>query len=135
MGSDGTFVCRHNGYQLCSTISTVSCFPYAHQLHIKHAILYDESPEQWFEDIGFKDQEVYRDTTKPLMEDYTPLTAHIKCPVLVMTGDQDYAIGPEHYLSFHFPKQTVVHYIGGHAPFQEEPQWFAEKIINFSGEK
>jgi proline iminopeptidase len=140
--------------------------------------------------LGIKDQEVYRDTTKPLMErvrlvhqklteqdlwyklmfrnayekkysdsvtfavkdfnwefgnrvwgvedywkDYTPLTAHIKCPVLVMTGDQDYAIGPEHYQSFHFPKQTVVHYIGGHAPFQEEPQWFAEKIINFSGEK
>lgn len=66
-------------------------------------------------------------------KDFTPLTSQIKCPVLVMTGDQDFAIGPDHYLSFHFPKQTVVHYIGGHAPFQEEPQWFAEKIIHFSG--
>jgi proline iminopeptidase len=55
----------------------------------------------------------------------------ITCPVLVMTGDQDYAIGPDHYKTFHFPKQTVVHYIGGHAPFQEEPQWYAEKILSF----
>jgi proline iminopeptidase len=64
-------------------------------------------------------------------QDYTPQTAKITCPVLVMTGDQDYAIGPDHYKSFHFPKQTVVHYIGGHAPFQEEPQWFSEKILAF----
>jgi proline iminopeptidase len=64
-------------------------------------------------------------------KDFTPLTAQIKCPVLVMTGDHDFAIGPEHYQSFHFPKQTVIHYIGGHVPFQEEPQWFTEKIISF----
>jgi proline iminopeptidase len=66
-------------------------------------------------------------------KDFTPLTKQVKCPVLVMTGDHDYAIGPDHYQSFHFPRQTVVHYIGGHAPFQEEPQWFAEKITSFSG--
>jgi proline iminopeptidase len=64
-------------------------------------------------------------------QDYTPQTALIKCPVLVMTGDKDYAIGPNHYKSFRFPKQTVIHYIGGHAPFQEEPQWYAEKILSF----
>jgi proline iminopeptidase len=66
-------------------------------------------------------------------KDFTPLTTQIKCPVLVITGDNDFAIGPNHYKSFRFPKQTVVHYIGGHAPFQEEPQWFAEKIIDFTG--
>lgn len=64
-------------------------------------------------------------------QDYTLQTVKITCPVLVMTGDQDYAIGPDHYKTFHFPKQTVVHYIGGHAPFQEEPQWYAEKILSF----
>ena len=63
--------------------------------------------------------------------DFTPLTKTIKCPVFIMTGDKDYAIGPDHYKSFQFPNQTVVHYIGGHAPFQEEPQWYAEKIISF----
>lgn len=64
-------------------------------------------------------------------KDYAPKTAAIKCPVLVMTGGKDYAIGTTHYQSFRFPNQTVVHYIGGHAPFQEEPQWFAEKILDF----
>jgi proline iminopeptidase len=63
--------------------------------------------------------------------DFTSLTPAIKCPVLVMTGDKDYAIGPKHYQSFRFPHQTVVHYIGGHASFQEEPQWFAEKVTGF----
>jgi proline iminopeptidase len=64
--------------------------------------------------------------------DFTSLTASIKCPVLVVTGDNDYAIGPNHYQSFHFPAQNVVHYIGGHASFQEEPQWFAEKVVDFA---
>jgi proline iminopeptidase len=49
-----------------------------------------------------------------------------------MTGDKDFAVSPEQYKRFYFPHQTVVHYMGGHAPFQEEPQWFAEKIINFA---
>jgi len=64
-------------------------------------------------------------------KNFTPLTKQIKCPVLVMTGDHDYAIGVDHYRDFHFPRQTTVHYIGGHAPFQEEPQWYAEKILAF----
>ena len=64
-------------------------------------------------------------------KDFTPLTAQIKCPVLVMTGNKDFAIGPDHYKAFHFPHATVVHYIGGHAPFQEEPQWYSEKVIAF----
>jgi proline iminopeptidase len=64
-------------------------------------------------------------------KDYSPQTASIKCPVFVMTGDKDYAIGVNHYKNFRFPNQTTVHYIGGHAPFQEEPQWFTEKIISF----
>jgi proline iminopeptidase len=68
---------------------------------------------------------------KDYFTDFAPLTARIKCPVLVMVGDKDYAIGTDHYKSFHFPRAKVVHYIGGHAPFQEEPQWFAEKIIDF----
>ena len=64
-------------------------------------------------------------------KDYSAQTTTITCPVFVMTGDKDYAIGQQHYKSFRFPKQTTVHYIGGHAPFQEEPQWFAEKILSF----
>lgn len=68
---------------------------------------------------------------KEYFTDFAPLTAAIKCPVLAIVGDQDHAIGTDHYKSFRFPKARVVHYIGGHAPFQEEPQWFAEKILDF----
>lgn len=63
--------------------------------------------------------------------DFTALTKSIHCKVLVMTGLKDYAIGPDHYKDFHFPRQTIVLYMGGHAPFQEEPQWFAEKVLAF----
>ncbi len=68
---------------------------------------------------------------KEYRKDYTPLTAKIKCPVFIMTGAMDFAIGPEHYRQFAFPKKTIVKYTGGHAPFQEEPQWYAEKITAF----
>lgn len=68
---------------------------------------------------------------KEYYQDFTPLTRKIFCPVLVMTGDRDYAIGPDHYRQFHFPHQKTVHYHGGHAPFQEEPQWFSEKVLDF----
>lgn len=63
--------------------------------------------------------------------DLSLLTPSIKMPVLVITGDQDHAIGSDHYLSFRFPSATIVHYIGGHLPFQEEPQWFSEQVIRF----
>jgi proline iminopeptidase len=59
------------------------------------------------------------------------LTSNIKMPVFVMTGDRDFAIGIDHYKRYQFPNKKIVHYIGGHAPFQEEPQWFAEKVIDF----
>lgn len=70
-------------------------------------------------------------TTKEYWLDYTSLTGAITCPVFIMTGEKDFAIGPEHYKQFVFPNKTIVKYIGGHAPFQEEPQWYAEKITFF----
>lgn len=68
-------------------------------------------------------------------QDFAPLTRNIKCPVLVITGDKDYAIGTAHFQRFVFPHQTIVHYIGGHASFQEEPQWFAEQVLRWSRQK
>lgn len=64
-------------------------------------------------------------------KDYTKITKSIKCPVLIMTGMKDFAIGLNHYKLFEFSNKTIIHYIGGHAPFQEEPQWFSQKIITF----
>jgi proline iminopeptidase len=94
--------------------------------------------KQYSDSITFAIGKFNRDFANKVWEraeywnDYTPITKDIKCPVLIMTGEQDYAIGPDLYKSYNFPKQTVVHYIGGHAPFQEEPQWYAEKILAFA---
>lgn len=68
-------------------------------------------------------------------KDLTVETGRIKLPVFVMTGLKDYAIGIDHYRSFRFPHQKVVFYIGGHAPFQEEPQWFSEKVLEWINRK
>ncbi|MFN4286465.1 MAG: alpha/beta fold hydrolase [Lacibacter sp.] len=64
-------------------------------------------------------------------DDFTQRTPFIRCPVLVITGSRDYAIGPEQYLRFRFPHAKTVVYRGGHASFQEEPQWFTEQIFRF----
>ena len=64
-------------------------------------------------------------------KNFTAISKMIKCPVFIMAGDKDYAIGTDHYKSFSFPNKTIVIYHGGHAPFQEEPQWYAEKVIAF----
>ncbi|GAA4411436.1 alpha/beta fold hydrolase [Nibrella viscosa] len=65
------------------------------------------------------------------MQDMTPLTAHISVPVLVIAGAQDYAVGPAHYRVFRFPKARLVMYDGGHAPYQESPEWFVDKVRKF----
>lgn len=62
-------------------------------------------------------------------KDFTPISKKVKCPVFIMAGDEDYAIGPDHYKNFAFPHKNIVIYHGGHAPFQEEPQWYAEKVV------
>ncbi|RYF80614.1 MAG: alpha/beta hydrolase, partial [Chitinophagaceae bacterium] len=99
-----------------------------------YKLMYRNAYEKQFNDsITFSTGKLNRDfatqcwNVKAYWQDYTAQTASIICPVFVMTGDKDYAIGPDHYKSFRFLHQTVVHYIGGHAPFQEEPQWYAEK--------
>ncbi|GAA4446605.1 alpha/beta fold hydrolase [Nibrella saemangeumensis] len=65
------------------------------------------------------------------MQDMTPLTAQISVPVLVIAGAQDYAVGPTHYTAFRFPKARLVIYEGGHAPYQESPDWFIENVRKF----
>jgi proline iminopeptidase len=63
--------------------------------------------------------------------DYSVYTKDITCPVLVIAGKKDYAIGPDNYKSWKFPDMKLVLYDGGHDSFQEEPHWFADKVINF----
>lgn len=51
--------------------------------------------------------------------DFSPVTRRIKVPVLVFSGNTDYAIGPEHYKLIRFPKQMLVKANSGHLPFIE----------------
>ncbi|ULQ55191.1 alpha/beta hydrolase [Flavihumibacter rivuli] len=64
-------------------------------------------------------------------EDLTVITPRIECPVLVITGSRDYAIGPEQYTRFLFPRKKISVYQGGHASYQEDPKWFFYQVMAF----
>jgi len=64
-------------------------------------------------------------------EDFRPLTSAIKVPVLYLYGRQDYAVGPEHYKTLHFPNAIIQGADCGHIVFLEEPAVFAEALDKF----
>ena len=64
-------------------------------------------------------------------EDFRPLTSAIKVPVLYLYGRQDYAVGPEHYKTLHFPNAIIQGADCGHIVFLEEPAVFAEALDRF----
>lgn len=111
------------------------------QLHAKgiwYQLMYRNQSEKTYNDtLGSYLPRHNRDFAEKVwaISDYwadgIPYTQQINCPVMIMTGDKDYAIGPDHYRHFRFSHATVVHYAGGHAPFQEEPQWYAQQIITY----
>ncbi len=63
--------------------------------------------------------------------DYTPATAALTMPVLVLTGQQDYLTGPDHYRSFRFPHQTNVVLPGRHTPFVDDLPAMSTAIHGF----
>ena len=56
--------------------------------------------------------------------DYAIYTKDILCPVLIITGKKDYAVGPDTYKTWHFKNSQVIFYDYAHVSFQEEPTWF-----------
>ncbi|GAB2944330.1 alpha/beta hydrolase [Hymenobacter coalescens] len=65
------------------------------------------------------------------LQDFTPASAGLRMPVLVLSGKDDYVTGPEHYKSFRFPQQQVVQLPGKHYPFQENPAEFQQAVTAF----
>ena len=63
--------------------------------------------------------------------DYAKYTNDIRCPVLIISGTKDYAVGPDAYKQWHFKNSRIVFYKGGHTSYQEEPKWFADKVLPF----
>jgi len=63
--------------------------------------------------------------------DYAIYTKDITCPVLIITGKKDYAVGPDTYKTWHFKNSQVIFYDYAHVSFQEEPEWFTEHVLSF----
>jgi proline iminopeptidase len=63
--------------------------------------------------------------------DYAIYTKDILCPVLIITGKKDYAVGPDTYKTWHFKNSRVVFYDYAHVSFQEAPVWFADQVLSF----
>ena len=63
--------------------------------------------------------------------DFSPLTKKIKVPVLVVSGNSDFAIGPEHHKLIQFPKQVLVKLDCGHLPFIEAKQEFESAVTQY----
>ncbi|TGE26757.1 alpha/beta fold hydrolase [Hymenobacter metallicola] len=65
-------------------------------------------------------------------QDMTPATATLKMPVLVISGRDDYMVGPDHYKSFHFPNQQNVVVPGKHYALLESPTEFKQAVAAFA---
>jgi proline iminopeptidase len=70
-------------------------------------------------------------TLKDYFVDYAVYTKDIRCPVLVITGKKDLAVGPDTYKTWHFPNEQVAFYEFAHVSFQEDPAWFLHVVMPF----
>ncbi|MCB2378634.1 alpha/beta hydrolase [Hymenobacter sp. BT635] len=68
---------------------------------------------------------------QPYVQDMTPATASLRMPVLVISGREDYLVGPEHYKTFRFPQQQVVVVPGKHYALLENPTEFNQAVAAF----
>lgn len=64
-------------------------------------------------------------------QNYFKLTNEITVPVLVVTGDEDYAVGPNHYKNFMFPNKKVKIMKGKHMLYLENNEEFKLIIKEF----
>ena len=62
---------------------------------------------------------------------FTPKTAQIKLPVLIISGTRDYTIGTNHPTLMQFPKATVQYIGGGHALYMEHPTELYKAVVPF----
>jgi proline iminopeptidase len=70
--------------------------------------------ENWNHDFSnsFMDYDDY-------MADFRPISATLNMPVLLYYGNQDWMIGPDHYMGIHFPNMLLWPADTGHVPFIE----------------
>lgn len=76
------------------------------------------------------------DTSKKVIypeysKDFTSETSNLQLPVLIITGNNDHAIGIHHYELFKFPQQEVVKINGGHLLYFEQNEAFVKAVCGF----
>lgn len=98
-----------------SSYKRTSDFGYAVIVHLIDSTKQNQYPEYW--------------------KDYAPISSQIRIPVLVITGTHDYAIGPDHYKTFHFPNQQIVKIEGSHMLYDEENAAFTAAVFKFVDKK
>jgi proline iminopeptidase len=62
---------------------------------------------------------------------FTPKTAQLKMPVLVISGTRDYTIGVAHPKLMQFPNSQVKYVTGGHAPYMEHRDELYKAVAPF----
>lgn len=70
-------------------------------------------------------------SNKEYFKNYFNLTKDITVPVLVITGDEDYAVGPNHYKNFMFPNKKVKIMKGKHMLYLENNEEFKSVVKEF----
>jgi proline iminopeptidase len=60
--------------------------------------------------------------------DFSLRSPNVQTHVLIITGDRDHAIGPDHFQRFRFPHQTVQHIDGSHLLYYENSAEFVAAI-------
>jgi proline iminopeptidase len=66
------------------------------------------------------------------VQDFTPKSAKLLMPVLVVTGRDDYVVGPDQYKFFRFPHQQVISLPSKHFTFLENPKEFNQALTRFA---
>ena len=70
-------------------------------------------------------------SNKEYFKNYFNLTKEITVPVLVITGDEDYVVGPNHYKNFMFPNKKVKIMKGKHMLYLENNEEFKLVVKEF----
>ncbi len=143
--NNGTMLLKESGISF-HVDTTLTPFKQLMQVHeelarqgIEYKIMFRSKHEQDIEDSLIKattphfnqDFQHWFWTNKEYWTNYSYDTKDILCPVLIITGTRDYAVGPDSYKSWHFKNSRLVVYDGGHTSYQEEPKWFAETVLDF----
>jgi len=64
-------------------------------------------------------------------QDFRAITPTVTVPVLYIYGQQDYAVGPNHYQGLHFPDAIIQGADCGHMVFLEKPDVFSDALDVF----